>query len=204
MSLDTMHSEIDGLRGQAAELADDYARTQYEISSDPNLTDAGKKDALAPLNEDLRTKVAALRQRETEVVQKTREALERQLYGTSGSSADITSFRGAQDIAARITDSDEAHERYITALRSDDKILARAIFQRATTQGWDKVLKDHVTRNPSVKPLLDDLNTIRRYEQNTLAATMHYTTPGLSTQRPVSAPIISSGEMKAFFFGRGR
>lgn len=204
MSLDSMESEIAGLRSQAAALADDYARTQHEVSSDPNLTEAGKKDALAPLHEDMKTRLADLRQQEKTVVQTKREALERSLYGTTGSSTDIVSFRDAQSIAARITDSDEAHTTYTNALRSDDKVLARAVFQQAVTRGWDKITNDYCQRTPSAATALKDLESIRRYEQNTLGATLHYMSPGLSTTRSVAPPAISGGEMAAFFSGGGQ
>lgn len=200
MSLDDMEAEIADIRGNAADLADDYARTQSEISADPHLTDAGKAEALAPFHEQLTTSVAALRQREKAVVSNKREALERGLFGTTGYSTDISGYREAQGIAARLTDSDEAHATYTNALRSDDKVLARAVFQQAVTQGWEKVTSDYLSRNPSAATALKDLESIRRYEQNTLAALVHYMTPGLSTARSATAPAVSSGQLNEMFF----
>lgn len=200
MSLDAMEAEIAGIRAKAADLTDDYARTQAEISADPHLTDVGKNEALAPFHEQLKENVAALHQQEKAVVKGKREALERSLYGTTGYATDISGFREAQSIAARLTDDDEALAMYTNALRSDDKVLARAVFQQAETNGWGKVTREHVSRNPAAATALKDLESIRRYEQNTLAASVHYMTPGLSTARPVTAPAVSPGEMKAFFF----
>jgi hypothetical protein len=184
MSLDAMESEIAGIRAKAADLNDDYARTQAEISADPNLTDAGKSDALAPFHEQLKASVAALHQKEKAVVKSKREALERSLYGTSGYASDISGFREAQLIALRLNDDDEAHAMYVNALRSDDNTLARAIFQQAGTKGWDKVTREHLTHNPSVKTTLADLEAIRQYEQSGgLGAAVNYMTPTLSTTR---------------------
>ncbi|GLP83568.1 hypothetical protein [Mycobacterium antarcticum] len=200
MSLEAMESEIEDLRAQAAELNDNYARTQSEISADPHLTDAGKAEALAPFHEQLTTSVAALRHREKAVISAKREALERNLYGTSGYATEISGFREAQSIAARLTDDNEAHALYTNALRSDDKVLARAVFQQAEAKGWGKVTREHVSRNPATAAALKDLETIRRLEQNTLAASVHYMTPGLSTARSVTAPAVSSGQLRDMFF----
>ena len=190
MSLDAMESQIADLRAKAANLGDNYCREQFEISTDPNLTDAGKKDALAPLHEQLTTSVAALHQQEKTIVQNKREALERNLFGTIGNSTDIVSYRDAQSIASRIADADEAHTTYTSAIRSDDKVLARAVFQQSITRGWDKISADYLSRNPSAQDALNDLEGIRQYEQNTLSAAVHYMTPSLTTDRPLMPPTI--------------
>lgn len=185
MSLDSMESEIAGLRAKAADLADDYARTQAEVAADPNLTDSGKAEALAPFHEELKTRVAALHQQEKAVVKNKREALERSLYGTTGYASDISGFREAQLIAVRLNDDDEAHAMYLNALRSDDKVLARAIFQQAQSgKGWDKVTREHLSRNPSIKTTLADLEAIRRHEQSGgFGTAVNYMTQPLTTAR---------------------
>lgn len=186
MSLDAMESEIAGIRAQAADLTDDYTRTQAEIAADPNLTDSGKADALAPFHEQMKEGVAALHQKEKAVVKSKREALERSLYGTTGCASDISGFREAQLIAVRLNDDDEAHAMYLNAVRSDDNVLARAIFQQAQsgTKGWDKVTREHLTQNPTVKTTLADLEAIRQHEQSGgLGTAANYMTPSLSTAR---------------------
>jgi len=193
MSLDSMESEIAGLRAKAADLADDYARTQAEIAADPNLTDAGKVDALAPFHEQMKAGVAALHQREKAVVKSKRESLERSLFGTTGYASDISGFREAQLIAVRLNDDDEAHAMYINAIRSDDNVLARAIFQQAQSgKGWDKVTREHLNRNPSVKTTLADLEAIRQYEQGGFARAVNYMTPSLSTARSGLPPFLEA------------
>jgi hypothetical protein len=197
MSLESMESEIAGLRAKAADLADDYARTQAEVAADPNLTDSGKADALAPFHEQLKTRVAALHQQEKAVVKNKREALERSLYGTTGYASDISGFREAQLIAVRLNDADEAHAMYVNALRSDDNMLARAIFQQAGTKGWDKVTREHLTRNPTVKTTLADLEAIRRHEQSGgFGAAVNYMTPSLSTARSGMPPFLETRQYR--------
>ena len=199
MSLDAMESEFAGIRTKAADLNDDYAHTQAEISADPSLTDVGKADALAPFHEQLKTSVAALHQQEKAVVKNKREALERSLFGTSGYASDISGFREAQLIAVRLNDDDEAHAMYLNALRSDDRVLARAIFQQAQsgTKGWDKVTREHLTRNPSVKTTLDDLEAIRRHEQSGgFGAAVNYMTPSLSTTRTGMPPFLETHQYR--------
>lgn len=201
MSLDTLESEIAGLRSKAAELADSYAQTQAEITADPNLTESGKRDALAPLHQEMMTSVAELHQQEKAIVQSKRDALERTVFGTNGTSAEIGPYREAQSIAARITDSDDAQAVYTSALRSNDNVLAQAVFAQANERGWSKITADYFSRNPSAKAALDDLERIRQYEQKTLGAAMHYMTPRLSTAKAVMPVGISPGEMNAFFSG---
>lgn len=167
MSLESMESEIADIRAKAADLNNDYARTQAEISADTSLTETGKADALAPFHEQLKTSVAALSQQEKVIVKNKREALERSLYGTTGYTSDVSGFPEAQLIAVRLNDDDEAHAMYVNAIRSDDHVLARAIFQQAQAgKGWDKVTREHLTRNPTVKTTLADLEVIRRHEQS--------------------------------------
>ena len=198
MSLDAMESEIADLRAKAANLADDYSRTQADIAADPNLTDSGKAEALAPFHEQMKEGVAALHQREKAVVKSKRETLERSLYGTTGYASDISGFREAQLIAVRLNNDDEAHAMYLNALRSDDIVLARAIFQQAQSgKGWDKVTREHLTRNPTIKNTLADLEAIRRHEQSGgFGTAVNYMTPSLTTARSGMPPFVETRQYR--------
>jgi hypothetical protein len=193
-----MESEIADLRAKAANLADDYSRTQADIAADPNLTDSGKAEALAPFHEQMKEGVAALHQREKAVVKSKRETLERSLYGTTGYASDISGFREAQLIAVRLNNDDEAHAMYLNALRSDDNVLARAIFQQAQSgKGWDKVTREHLTRNPTIKNTLADLEAIRRHEQSGgFGTAVNYMTPSLTTARSGMPPFVETRQYR--------
>jgi hypothetical protein len=204
MSLEFIEGKIDDIRAEAANLVDDYSRTQAEVASDPNLTDAGKREHLAPIHQSVGEKLKALRQQEKDVVKTKRESLERSVFGLpAGATSDparLVSFRDAQDRANRLTDRDEAEQAYKSALRSDDTVLAQAILGQALTRGWSNVTDDYLERNPQSRSDLNDLKAIGQYEQNSLAVTTQYMMPGLTTDVPVSAPRVSTGQLNDMFY----
>ncbi|KZF00881.1 hypothetical protein A2J03_09860 [Rhodococcus sp. EPR-157] len=204
MSLEFIEGKIDDIRAEAAGVIDEYSRTQDEVSRDPNLTDTGKREHLAPIHESTSEKLKALRQQEKDVVRAKRENLERSVFGLpAGSASDparLVSFRDAQDRANRLTDRDEAEQAYKSALRSDDSVLAQAILGQALTRGWSNVTSDYLERNPQSRADLVDLKAIREYEQNTLAASVHYSMPSLSAAVPMSVPRVSSGQLNDMFY----
>lgn len=204
MSLDFVEGKIDEIRTQAADLIEDYSRTQAEVASDPNLTPAGKREHLASIHESVSEKLKALRQQEKDVVRTKREKLERSVFGlpagTAGNPAQLVSFRDAQDRANRLTDRADAEAAYQSALRSDDTVLAQAILAQALTRGWTNVTKDYLSRNPSAREDLDDLAAIKQYEQNSLAVSIKYMMPGLSTEAPVSVPTVTRGQLNEMFY----
>ncbi|WP_052688613.1 hypothetical protein [Williamsia herbipolensis] len=186
MSLDYLDAQIDDYRTQASNIVEHYSQTQAEVSADPNLTDVGKLEALAPLHEDVTAKVGALRAKEKAAIKHKRETLEKDLFGMNGgSSSDVVSYRDAQDRAARLTDPDEAQEVYTRALRSDDKILAQAILSRALDYNWHAITTDYRQRNPSASTALNDLTRLGQYENNGFMALMHYVVPPLTTAQPM-------------------
>jgi hypothetical protein len=204
MSLEFIEGKIDDIRAEAADLVDQYSRTQDEVSRDPNLTDAGKREHLAPIHESVSEQLKALRQREKDIVKTKRESLERSVFGlpagTTSDPARLVSFRDAQDRANRLTDRDEAEQAYKSALRSDDRVLAQAILSQALTRGWSNVTNDYLERNPQSRADLNDLEAIGQYEQNTLAVSIKYMMPGLTTAVPVSAPRVSPGQLNDMFY----
>lgn len=204
MSLEFIESKIDDIRAEAANVVDQYARTQDEVSRDPNLTDAGKREQLAPIHESATAQLKALRQQERDVVKAKRETLERNVFGlpagTTSDPARLVSFRDAQDRANRLTDRDEAEAAYKSALRSDDNVLAQAILAQALTRGWSNVTNDYLERNPQSRADLDDLTEIGKYEKNSFAVTMNYALPGLTTDTPVTMPTVSSRQLNDMFF----
>ena len=76
-------------------------------------------------------------------------------------------------------------------------MLARAVFQQAETNGWDKVISEHLTRNPSVKTTLADLEAIRLHEQSGgFGAAVNYMTPSLSTARTGMPPFLETRQYR--------
>ena len=187
MSLDYLEEEIDDYRAQATRLVDNYSQTQAEVAADPNLTEIGKREAIAPLHEEVTAKVSALRAREKEAVTRKREALEKSLFGISaGSSHDVVAYRDAQDRARQLRSVEDAQEAYTDALRSDDHVLAKAILSRALTYNWTAITNDYRSRNPSAGTAINDLAQLTKFEDNGLMQAMNYMVPSLSTTAPVT------------------
>lgn len=200
MSLETLETKIGDLRSKAASLCDSYAQTHAEVTADPHLSDAGKQDYLAPLHEDLTAQIRALHAEEKNLVKTKRETLERSLFGistiTASNPAQIVSYRDAQDRASRLTDRDDAKQAYTAAIRSDDTTLASAILAKALELGWRSIRDDYLTRNPSARRDLDDLEQISHHEENSFATLTHYIVPPFTLETAPSIPTISPGQIR--------
>lgn len=184
MSLEALHTEVEGYRNEAGELAEEYSRTHAEISGDPGLTTEGKRERLAPLHAQVAEQMSALRAREKTAVKAEKEKLERRVFGLSASAsadpAKIDSFRKAQTLARELNDSDEAAELYESAKRSGDNILAAAVLEKALIRGWSSIKEDYLQRNTTTRDDLDDLTALARYSDNGLAITAQYMPPSLN------------------------
>lgn len=204
MSLEFIEEKIESIRVQAANLIDDYNRTQAQVARDPNLTDAGKREHLAPIHQELTEQLKSLRQQEKDVVKTKREKLERSLFGlpagTTSDPARLVSFRDAQDRANRLNDRDEAEQAYKSALRSDDTVLAQAILGQAITRGWSNITDDYLTRNPQSRSDLNDLQQLGHYENNGFASLIGYIAPQLTTAPQATAPIMSPEDANRMFY----
>jgi hypothetical protein len=175
MSLDHFKSEVDDLRERAGRLSDAYAREVREINNNPELSDAGKAAArdksynhYYPLAKELQGKEMAL------IKSKTSE-LQRQLESRAGvTSADIISFRDAQDRADRLTDKAQALAMIERAMRQGDTSLAHAIFRRASEAHWPEVKNAFITEHPELKDVVRELNVLGDFKDQTFPRTMAY------------------------------
>lgn len=192
MSLTELHTEVQGYRDGAAQLAEEFSRTHTEIADDPNLTVIGKRDRLEPLHRETTEQIRALHAREKAAVKAEKEKLERRVFGLSPSAsndpAKIISFRDAQARARELEDSDDAAALYETAKRSGDTILAAAVLEKALIRGWSAIPNDYLERNTTARGDLEDLTAIARFSENTLIATAHYMPPSLNLPHSAGFP----------------
>lgn len=176
MSLAQLESQIEDLRKQAANVHNRWARTTDLLDADNTLTDTGKRAKLDSEHAQVSAKLRDLRQRERELVEVKKQALERRLFGLSSvASSDpnqIIAYRDAQDRAARITDGGTAQEVFMAAMRSEDKTLAAAVLAKALDNGWDGIVAEYVKQNPAAREDLADLAKIQQY--NSFEAGLSY------------------------------
>lgn len=194
MSLETLHTEVQGYRDHAGQLAEDFNRTHAQVESDPNLTATGKREHLEPLHREVAEQMRALCAREKAAVKAEKERLERRVFGlspsSSGNPASIVSYRDAQSRTRQLDDPDEAADLYESAKRSGDNILATAVLERALVRGWPAIKEDFLERNTAARADLDDLAALAKYSDNSLFNVAHYMPPTLNLPFPSGMPAV--------------
>lgn len=187
-ALPDLQAEIEGYRTEAGELAENFTQYHAQVEADPNLSLTGKREQLEPRHAEVTEQITALRNREKSAVKQAKENLERRVFGLSPSAssdpAKVVSFRDAQARAREMEDSDEAEEIYNSALRSGDNILAAAILEKALVRGWSKIKADYLERHTTTRNDLDDLESLAKYQNNSLLNVGHYMPPSLNIPRP--------------------
>lgn len=167
MSLDKLETRIEEIRAQAENVQKRWARTRDSITKDNTLTDIGKQQKLDAERENVSAKLSALRAQETELIAAEKISLEKSLFGLgpvdSTYTDKIMSYRDAQDRAGRLDRAADADELLASAMRSDDKILARAVLAKALANEWRNVINKYVEQHPRSAEDLEDLAALRAY-----------------------------------------
>lgn len=192
MSLADLQTEVEGYRAEAGRLAEEYAQRQAEVADNPNFTPAGKREHLEPYHYEVCDQIRALLASEKAAVKSAKENIERRLFGLAPSASSdperIRLFREAQALARELEDRDDAERVYQSAVRSDDKIMAAAVLEKALTQGWSSIKEDFLSRNAGTRSDLDDLAALAKYEKNRLANVSHYMPPALNVPHSAGFP----------------
>ncbi|MEH3141173.1 MAG: hypothetical protein PGN37_13530 [Mycobacterium kyogaense] len=192
--LHDLHTEVQECRSEAARITEDFTQLHSQIEADPSLTLEGKKERLEPAHADVVDQISALHTREKTAVKTVKERIEKRLFGLSASAssnpAHLVSFRDAQSRAREINDQDDAKEVYQAAVRSDDKVLAAAILEKALVRGWTSIKDDFLERNSGTRQDLDDLAALAKYTDNSLMNSVHYMRPSLSLPHSAGMPNI--------------
>lgn len=175
MSLDTLNTQVDGLRDEAKSTASAYSQQARNIDRDPNLSPEGKTAAKAEVNTAARESLRTLSRKETEAINMKVRDLEKQLDSKMGSTAtDMIAFRDAQDRAEKFDNPDDAKRVLERAIRSEDTSLAHAIFRRAIDANWRDVIATFGSEYPDKKDIVGELAYLKDAQKSTLARGMHY------------------------------
>lgn len=192
MSLEALHTEVTSYRAEAGQLADEFTGIHAQVADDPNLTPTGKRERLEPLHREVTERISALHAREKAAVKSEKERLERRVFGlstaASSNPAQIVSFRDAQARARELNDRDDAEQVYQAAVRSNDKVMAAAVLEKALVRGWTTIKDDFLERNRGTRDDLDDLTALAKYAENSLINTAHYMPPSLNLPHSAGFP----------------
>lgn len=191
-SLTDLHTEVEQCRSEAGRLSEEFTQLHSEVEADPSLSPEGKRERLEPAHVDVVNQIKALSAREKAAVKNVKEQIERRLFGLSESAssnpAQVVSFRDARALARQLDDRDEAKQVYQDAVRSDDKVLAAAVLEKALVRGWTSIKDDFLERNRGTREDLEDLEALAKYNDNRLANAVHYMPPSLNLPRPAGFP----------------
>jgi hypothetical protein len=175
MSLDTLNSQVDALRAEAASTLSAYSSQINAVESDSNLSTEGKTTQKRQINENAKAAMSALRAKETAAIDMKVRDIEKVLDSKVGSTAsDIIAFRDAQDRAERFENGDDATKALERAIRTDDTVLAHAIFRRGIESNWRSVLGAFGKAYPDKQDLVAELAYLREAQTNTFGRGMHY------------------------------
>lgn len=154
-------------RTKALALQGEFQRGVAGIRSDTNLSAEGRQAAILPLYNATKVKIDALRAQEQTDATRRQATLEREIFGTIGSSdpGAVISYRDAQDRAnalPAIGGEADAVRLLEQAQRSGDTQLAKAIAQRAFTVGWVNALNAFGEANPRTGEQIQELFDIHQ------------------------------------------
>ena len=156
--------------------ADKAAAIQREFNSsvtafreDRGLTPEGKRQRMAAAYLRAEEAMNKLRSSWREGAQASAQVLNRDIFGAASTAGvDAISARDADDRAAQLQTADEALPLLSRAEENGDKVLARAIAQRAYRErgnpfgGWGLVLEAYTENRPDVARKLSELEAARR------------------------------------------
>lgn len=119
-----------------------YNKRAKEIRANPDLSDAGKRKALAKLYAAEKNTVAKLRDTDNNTVATRRAQLEKQLFSI-GSEPNygqaVIAYRDAKDRVRQIKTGHDAQLAMREAIRDGDAYMAKALFSRAWDQSRDRL-----------------------------------------------------------------
>jgi hypothetical protein len=179
-----------------------YAAKVKLVQADRNLSEYGKQKALAVLHHTHQAQIQGIAESAEATYRQAMTTLERKMFGVHDIGAnDINaaiSYRDAQDRVAQIKTPAEAQLMLRRADRSGDKLLARALFDRAweasgevlASSGWGEVVNDYVqTFRPDLAADVQELANLqqlnsRRHRMNEQIETSLFQPPELARMSP--------------------
>lgn len=149
----------------------EYERKLSHIRGRRDLTAEAQRVAIARAYQDAEQKMRQLQQQDTERYQRDRARLERQLFGAADSfGADAMNQRQAREMAAQITDPQQAADAYQRAKRDGDTAYARAIAAHAADLStvpvlglaWQPIVDQYTQDSPARADAMKQLGDLHR------------------------------------------
>ncbi|PKK12948.1 hypothetical protein [Thermomonospora sp. CIF 1] len=133
-----------------------FADEITRIRQNPDLSDLGKRKAMAVARHRTVQEIDRIRDEATATWQTRKAALERRLFSIGSEPDHLTAALSLRDAMDRVSGVKTAHEAQLLmrrAIRTGDQELARATFMRAWDEagsglagsGWGQVVRDYVT-----------------------------------------------------------
>ncbi len=166
MALTTLENQIDGIRERGQTIKKTLNTALDAVRNDNRLTAQAKRQAIAQHYLDAKRKLDALLEEERATTAKTRDDIQRDLFGQRDTGpAGVVAYRDAHDRALRLGPDDEDHALalLISARHSSDDTLATAVLSRARHLGWSSVVDTYTAHYPEQRDRLEDLTNIERW-----------------------------------------
>lgn len=150
-----------------------YARNVQRIRDDKNLSDTGKRRALARLDLTERRAIDNLKVAGEAAYRRRRAELEQKLFSVEDYLHDdvnaALSYRDAVDRISEVRGIDQARTLYNRAARSGDHLLARAVISYAWEQigaspdgaPWAEIVHNYLDRWPGLRNVAVELGQLR-------------------------------------------
>ncbi|RWR16793.1 hypothetical protein D8Y23_12795 [Microbacterium enclense] len=167
MSLQAVDDKIEANRAAALRISGDARARMRATKEDPRLSDLAKREEIARITETTKAQLDDLAAREQQIVDDQIRVLQRQIYGTAGSSPEaVITFRDAQERADRITEQRPALAAMQRALLNQDEGMAQALLGRAFDQGWADVTGAYAAEYPARASYIADLQGLTNFKNN--------------------------------------
>ncbi len=127
-----------------------------KVERSTQLSDEGKRETLADITTEHRTRMNALLAQEKQIISTKIEELEKRL-DAQRTPEEIIAYRDAQDRVEAVQEATRATELMTRALRSQDKTLALALFRAAIENGWTTAANLFREKNPSTATVISDI-----------------------------------------------
>lgn len=183
MSLDDLDNKIEANRASALRVSGIAQERMKATREDPRLSDMAKQENITQIRSDAQKQLDELSARENQLVADHTRFLQRQIYGTAGTTPDaVITFRDAQERADRIKEPRDALTAMQRALLNQDAGMAQALLGRAIDQGWSDVTSAYAAENPARASYVADLQGLTNFKNNVGAQMMgawNYQFPGI-------------------------
>ncbi|MEV7768315.1 hypothetical protein [Microbacterium sp. NPDC086615] len=162
-----LDDKIEANRADALRISSSGRARIKAVQEDPRLTDLAKREQAAHITDEVRPQLADLAAREQQMVNDHVRFLQRQIYGTAGTSPEaVITFRDAQERADKIEEQRPALTAMQRALVNKDDGMARALLGRAFDQGWAEVVAAYSAENPALETYITDLRDLLNFKNN--------------------------------------